>query len=221
MLSDYSKKYFDDRQVGDVQREIMYKIEFERLMKHCGSSQGNVLDIGCGTGGFLDQFESNRWHRYGIDISEFAVEISKSKGIIFDIPDVDNFFDIIIYRGSIQHLDRPIDSIFTAFRKLKPGGYIVFLATPNAGGICYRLFQDLPALAPSLNFVVFSDRVLCQTLLNIGFCQPHFYYPYINTPYSSYIKDHALFLLRMLGIKTKFAFWGNMMECYAQKPLLN
>jgi len=71
---------------------------------------------------------------------------------------------------------------------------------------------------------IVSDRgfkMLCQTLLNIGFCQPHFYYPYINTPYSSYIKDHALFLLRMLGIKTKFAFWGNMMECYAQKPLLN
>ena len=83
------------------------------------------------------------------------------------------------------------------------------LATPNAG----RLFQDLPPL----NFVVFSERILRQCLINIGFREPEFYYPYLEPPYASPLRDHFHFLLRLVGIKKQFAFWRNMMECYAQK----
>ncbi len=72
--------------------------------------------------------------------------------------------------------------------------------------------QDLPPL----NFVVFSERIR-QCLVNIGFREPEFYYPYLETPYASPLRDHFHFLLRLVGIKKQFAFWRNMMECYAQK----
>jgi hypothetical protein len=83
--------------------------------------------------------------------------------------------------------------------------------------VVYRLFQDLPALDPPRNFVVFSDRVLGQCLLNLGFRDPTFVYPYLGTPYARPLSDHARFVLRLFGVKTRFAFWRNMMECYAQK----
>ena len=91
------------------------------------------------------------------------------------------------------------------------------LATPNAGGIVYRMFQDLPALDPPRNFVVFSDKILRQCLMNIGFHRVSFVYPYASTPYASVIKDHLLFMLHLVGGKQKFAFWRNTMECYAVK----
>jgi hypothetical protein len=81
----------------------------------------------------------------------------------------------------------------------------------------HRLLQDLPGLDPPRNFVVFSGRVLRPCLLNVGFREPAFVYPYLGTPYARPIGDHVGFFLRLRGIRTRFAFWRNMTECYAQK----
>lgn len=141
----------------------------------------------------------------------------KRKNIHTTIPDEANQFDLIIMRGTLQHYDKPIENLFNAYKWLKPGGYLVVLATPNAGGTVYRLFQDLPPLDPKFNFVVFSDRVLRQCLENIGFKEQKFFYPYLGTPYAKPVQDLGKFALRLLGVKSKFAFYGNMMECFAKK----
>ena len=73
------------------------------------------------------------------------------------------------------------------------------------------------ALDPPRNYFVFSDRVLGQCLRNIGFRDVEFVYPYLGTPYASPARDHARFLARLVGVKRHFAFWRNMMECYARK----
>jgi hypothetical protein len=83
--------------------------------------------------------------------------------------------------------------------------------------VVYRLFQDLPALDPSRNFVVFSDKVLRQCLENLGFRSVEFEYPYLGTPYASPLRDHARFVLQLVGVKRPYAFWRNMMECYARR----
>ena len=98
---------------------------------------------------------------------------------------------------------------------------MVFLATPNIGGICYRLFQDLPALDPTRNFMLVSDRILSQLLRNLGMDVVALEFPYRGTPYGKPLRDLLSFALRCLGVRRKFAFWGNMMECYARKPGAN
>jgi hypothetical protein len=95
---------------------------------------------------------------------------------------------------------------------------MIFLATPNIGGLYYRLFQELPALDPHRNFMLVSDRILKQLLENLGMDVLAFEYPYRDTPYSRPVRDCLSFALRCLGVRKKFAFWGNMMECYARKP---
>ncbi len=158
-----------------------------------------------------------RWTKYGVEVSEHARTLCEQKGISFDLPPGDGWCDLVLLRGSLQHLDRPIQALFDAHRRLRPGGWLVALATPNAGGLVYGLFQELPALDPPRNFVVFSDRVLRQCLLNVGFREPRFHYPYRETPYASPGRDFARFGLRLLGIRRPFAFWRNTMECYAQR----
>jgi SAM-dependent methyltransferase len=211
----YERDYFDER--DDPRRELARRQEHARLLERTGLAGGAVLDVGCGLGELLDLFPDDRWQKYGIEISEHAVEVCRAKGVAFDLPVADGWCDLVVLRGSLQHLDRPLDTLFEAHRWLRPGGWLVALATPNAGGPVYRLWQDLPALDPPRNFVVFSDRVLGQCLLNVGFRRVEFAYPYRETPYAAPARDLLRFAARFLGVRRPFAFWRNMMECYAQK----
>lgn len=214
----YNQNYLDRWNRAKSQRAIMYQQEFERILQITGKNSGSVLDIGCGPGDFLDLFPSNQWEKFGYEVNQECISTLKQKGgIQTQIPNEAERFDLIIMRGTLQHYDRPMENLFNSYRWLKPGGYLVVLATPNAGGIVYRLFQDLPPLDPPCNFVIFSAKILRQCLKNIGFTEQTFYYPYIGTPYAKPFQDICKFALRFLGLKTKFAFFGNMMECYAKK----
>src|SRR5205814_1841400 len=100
------------------------------------------------------------WTKYGVEVSEHARSVCATNGISFELPAGDGWCDLVLMRGALQHLDRPIETLAAAHGWLRERGWLVILSTPNAGGLVYRLFQDLPALDPPRNFVVFSDRVL-------------------------------------------------------------
>jgi SAM-dependent methyltransferase len=218
----YDEHYFDEYRPGTGgtafrQRSEMYRQEYRRITRYVQS--GRVLDVGAGLGDFLELFEAERWDRYGIEIAPFALEILRSRGIKTEMPaDADDFFDLVIFRGTLQHLDEPFATLKRCIRWLRPGGYMVFLATPNIGGVCYRLFQELPALDPPRNFMLISDKILRQILENLGMEVVRFEFPYVGTPYAHPARDVLYFVLRLFGVRHTFAFWGNMLECYARKP---
>ena len=216
-MIEYDASYFVERQADETKRHAMRRQELQRVAAKTGLTHGTVVDVGCGGGEFLDLLPTASWTKYGIEVAESARLACIDKGIVFDLPAGSGWCDLVLFRGSLQHLDRPIQLLRDAYSWLRPGGWLVALATPNAGGPVYRLFQELPALDPPRNFVVFSDRVLRQCLVNIGFREPSFFYPYRHTPYASPLRDHVRFVLRGLGVRKPFAFWRNMMECYAQK----
>lgn len=218
----YDERYFEDYQPGGKtrlfqQRLAMYQQEYARITQYVRS--GRVLDVGCGFGDFLQLFDPHRWERYGIEVAPTALAALRSRNISLTLPaKADGFFDLIIFRGSLQALDEPLVMIKQAIRWLRPGGYMVFLATPNIGGVCYRLFQELPAIDPPRDFMLVSDRILGRILENLGMEVVRFEFPYRNTPYANPPRDIARFALRLLGVRRPFAFWGNMLECYARKP---
>jgi len=215
----YEKERFED-EAETRQREAMYQQEFARLKKYFDVHKGgNVLDIGCGTGDFLALFGTG-WKKYGTEISDFTRKIAGEKGIITDFELKDGFFDLIIFRGTIQHIPDPICRIGECYYWLKKGGGLVFLATPNTNSIYYKLFNTLPMLVEKYNFLLPSDKMLKQILSNFGFEIKGFEYPYRNTPYARPARDLFSFFLKLLRIRRniKFPFYRNMMECYVQKP---
>lgn len=214
----YDKNYFENKDLAN-KRKRMYLQEFARLQKYFDLNQGGkVLDIGCGTGDFLSLFDSS-WRKYGIEISGWATRIARQKGIILNFELRDSFFDLIIFRGTIQHIPDPITKISESYYWLKVGGGLVFLATPNTNSIYYKLFNALPMIAEKYNFLLPSDLMLKQILSNFGFKIKGFEYPYQWTPYARPIRDFLAFLLKLIRIRPeiKFPFYRNLMECYAIK----
>jgi|APSaa5957512535_1039671.scaffolds.fasta_scaffold154011_1 SAM-dependent methyltransferase len=215
--SRYKEDYFDTRNSDDPKRVTSFKSEASYIKQYV--SKGKLLDVGCSTGEFLDYVE---WDgdRFGVEISDFAAKKAFERGVSVSnvIPtDMDEMFDLVIFRGTIQHVDTPFYDLQKVYKLLKKGGYLVFLATPNANSPFYKIWNTLPALNPELNFFIPSDIVLKNSLKNIGFQFVSARYPYFTSPYSNVIRDHIYFVARLFGIKKNFPFHRSMMELMFKK----
>lgn len=216
----YDDAYFAGRNLNDTKRIVAYKQDSDFISKYC-DIDGAVCDIGCSTGEFL---EAIRWRgpRYGIEISEFAKKIASTREINFEtnILNQKEYFDVVIFRGTIQHLPSPFEYLNLAYESLKPGGKLFLLATPNANSLVYKIFNTLPALDKRLNFYIPSDITLKDNLENIGFKLLNTEYPYLGSPYANYLSDHINFIKSLVINRTKnknYAFWKNMMNMVAEK----
>jgi len=212
----YTDSYFEDRFSGkDENREKSYAQEIDKIKRYLPG--GTVLDVGCGMGNFLIAM-GDKWDKYGIEISEFASKKAAENGIkIIDYQEKSSFFDLIVLRGVLQHLDTPLYTLKQLLDMLRPGGYLVFLATPNTNSIYYKCFNTLPMLDPERNFLLPSDTMLKQILLNYGLEIEAVHYPYLESPYSNVFRDHLKFIMKCMGFNYSFPFWKSMMEVYARK----
>ncbi len=207
-MSLYELDYFAAR--VDERRSQMQRQELIRLHEQCGRWPSFVLDIGCGTGEFLDFFEGAK--RYGIEESRYAQTICASRGVSFDLPDEDGWADLVIMRGVLQHFPNPHEMLAVAHRALRPGGLLAILATPNAESLVYRLHKTLPCLVPELNHWIPGTRSLTRVLAELGYKTPTFHFPYRGTPYARPWRDLAL-----LALGRPAAFPGNILEAYARR----
>lgn len=98
----YDQSYFSDRMSNNWKRLEQFKIDANFVNQHATS--GKLCDVGCGTGEFL---KTLNWtgEFFGMEVSEFAKQIS-SNFINYErnISNSHSYFDVIIFRGSIQHL---------------------------------------------------------------------------------------------------------------------
>ena len=94
---------------------------------------GKILDIGAGTGDFLEAFEDDKWEKFAIEPSEKLHPVFKQKNILrqnelsnFD----DDSFEIITLWHSLEHISNLEHTLLEIKRILKPKG-VIFIAVPN------------------------------------------------------------------------------------------
>ena len=95
--------------------------------------KGQILDIGAGTGDFLSVAKNDGWKTAGIEPSDKAKAIAKSKGVAFveQTSELENhFFDVISMWHVLEHVPDLDKQIKELKRLLKPAGTII-IAVPN------------------------------------------------------------------------------------------
>jgi SAM-dependent methyltransferase len=224
-VADDQKRRYDDSYFAlyrdDPNRLDMYRAERQRIERL--KPAGRILDVGCGLGGFLAQFPSERWERCGVDVADIAIREARARGIqvkdfehAYDYPD--EHFDVIVFRGSLQLIPTPFAVLQECVRLLAPDGILALLSTPNSNSPYYRRFGTLPFLTPHANFLIPSDIMMRDALRNLGLDVVGIEYPYLDTPYARPLRDHLYYILSFVGVRRKFAFWRSAMEVYARKP---
>lgn len=106
---------------------------------------GKLLDIGCGSGNFLNEARKYGFDVYGIDISEYVTEKAKR---IYGLKNIKSgkltngsfkkgFFDVITMNDVIEHVDNPNEILNLANSFLKKDG-LLLVYTINENSLLYR-----------------------------------------------------------------------------------
>lgn len=98
-----------------------------------------ILDIGCGTGGWLAALAESGARATGVDLSIRAAQTASSRGITNriciglaeDLPFPSHTFDLVSCLGVLEHLPEPADAIVEMVRVARPDSRFLFLV-PNA-----------------------------------------------------------------------------------------
>jgi 2-polyprenyl-3-methyl-5-hydroxy-6-metoxy-1,4-benzoquinol methylase len=106
-----------------------------------------ILDIGCGTGFFLEVAKEKGWEVYGTEFTDSAVTICKSKGINMQQGRLngtrysEGMFDVITSFEVIEHINNPVEEVKYINRILRKGG-IFYVTTPNFNALERFLLKD-------------------------------------------------------------------------------
>lgn len=106
------------------------------LVNAQAKNKGNLLDVGCGTGNFLNVCEENGWSVLGIEPDHSARAIANKKigNKVFNSDELNkletNSFDVITLWHVLEHLPNPKEEI-GLFKKLLKANGILIIAVPN------------------------------------------------------------------------------------------
>lgn len=125
-------------------QEKFFRNRFETVLK--GIPTGKVLDVGCGTGGFLKVAKDLGWDVYGVEVSSLAAHASIDKlgigiteGTVEEANYPNEYFDLVNMSHVLEHMPNPLKTLKEIKRITKPPGYLL-IEVPNEKNFKIRNF---------------------------------------------------------------------------------
>lgn len=163
---------------------------WQKRLKMVGAfcKKGRLLDVGCGDATFLLLAQKNGWEVYGVETSKancdyikerFGFEIYNGELKNADYPD--EYFDVVTFWHSLEHMADPKGNLRVANRILKKDGLLA-VATPNIDNYIYKVLYLIARLKKKPHFLFedqekekewhlyfFSPRTIGEMLKKTGF----------------------------------------------------
>ncbi len=140
----YGRTYLEDEEImrAGARRRLGLLDEFAPELRDA-SAPGDLLEVGCAVGFFLDEARKRGWRVEGLDVSEYAVRHAtdklglKARAESFLDYESETKFDVVAAFYVIEHFadqERVWNKIASL---LKPGGFFLF-ALPSTHGPLFR-----------------------------------------------------------------------------------
>ncbi len=193
------------------------------------AAPGRLLDVGCGTGEFLELARARGWQVTGTEISAYAVatattrRLDVARGEVWEAGLPPEAFDVATSWHVIEHVADPRRVLDEMHRVLRPGGWLV-LATPNLDDRIFRAAYRLtrghrPPLYEQeereIHLFHFSARSLRALVAAAGFdvVAVGFDRDAAAVATKRIVNDLAYAFFRVTGIN-----WGMALRLTARKP---
>ena len=161
-----------------LEDEASYRTYFEPKLDDLQGFQstGNLLDVGCGAGFFLDAARSRGYNVAGVDLSpvpashareQLGLDVAVSS--LYGLGAATNAFDAVTIFQTIEHDPHPAALCDELYRIVKPDG-VVMVTTPAADGFVARVMGRRWFGYRNVEHVsFFSRRSLRHALESAGF----------------------------------------------------
>lgn len=164
---------------------------FLDLKERLCPQRGNLLDIGCYTGVFLNVAKARGYGVEGIELSQWAASLARSRGhavrsaAIEDLSSESAGYDNITAFDVLEHLSDPMNAVKIIRSLLKPGG--CFAATvPDMGSWHAALLGRRHWLVVLMHYQYFARKSLSKLLELAGFSR---FSIVAAPPYRACVKD--------------------------------
>jgi SAM-dependent methyltransferase len=185
---------------------------------------GRLLDIGCGSGEFLNQMRNFGWEVYGVEINPESAIIGNKKGLtIFcgelesaDFPD--DYFDVVVLSQCLEHVYSPSSYLREIHRIIRPEGTLI-IGVPNIECLESKIFEEnWHALEVPRHLYFFSVSSLRRYLEKYGFMVEKVLSKKFSLPLSGLRADLSSFIWNRYKEKN---FWGKALTSFQTVLRLN
>ncbi len=181
----YDSDYYTTHPMFAINNEVIFarfhRAELEQIEQF--APVGQLLEVGCAHGDFLQEAFLRGWEVTGIDVSEAAISEGRRKfglplfrGTLDEVALPDSFFNVVYCNHVLEHTPSPHAVVAAAYTRLKPGGLLV-IGVPNEealstliGNLRAKVFREdwTSHLCPPLHLFGFTRDSLCRLLEKVG-----------------------------------------------------
>jgi SAM-dependent methyltransferase len=135
-----------------------------------------LLDLGCGTGVFVEEAGRADWDARGVEVSEYAAACARARGLDVTCAALENLslppttLDCLTLWDVLEHLRDPVGALTRAARAVRPGG-VVALSTGDITSLCARLSGPRWHLFNLPEHLFFFSPHALRRLLNRAGCR--------------------------------------------------
>lgn len=165
--------YFQEKPEDEENIKFLWKRRYKSIKNELSKEKGNLLDVGCGKGFFLEEAKEDGWSIFGTEYSNHTAKYALDNyGINVFVGDLlhakygNNLFKVISFWHVLEHLFSPSVYIKEANRIMERGGLLV-VESPNVGVLNVPYAKQIVENKTHIHF--FSEKDIINLLSNNGF----------------------------------------------------